>query len=165
MTARMLFFRLGILAATAALSLGYGLEQSWVGAVAAVVLGGFGWFGLKKAQSAWGADLFFGGVVLLVTVGVLLELLTYLLLIAILAGLGSWDLIRFQKRLAHSPESAGIAQVEKQHLGLLGLAVLIGGLLAVVGGIVRIQINFSLTLVLGIVLIVILSEVIRLLRN
>jgi hypothetical protein len=165
MTYRMLFFRVSILTVIVALFLAFGFEQYWLGSVAALGLGWGGWFGLKKARNAWSADLFLAGVVLLVTIGALLDLITNYLLVAILGALGAWDLIRFQKRIAHSPRSEDILQIEKQHLGFLGLTILIGGSLAVVIGIVRMQIGFGVTLISGVILIIILSEIIRQLKN
>ena len=165
MTYRVLILVVSILIAPVALSLAYGLEQYWVGSVAALGLGLWGLYGWKKRQSAWSADLFFGGVVLLVTIGGLLGLMTYLLLLALLSALGAWDLIRFQRRIEHSPLSESILKIEKRHLTLLGLTLLGGGIFAGVMLTVRMQISFSVTLVLGVILIVSLGEIIRLLRN
>ena len=162
---RMLIFTVSNLIAAAALSLAYGLEQYWVGSVAALGLGLWGWYSIKKVQSAWGADLFLAGVVLLVTIGVLLNLITYLLFTALLGALGAWDLIRFQKRIEHSPQSEGILQIDKRHLTLLGFTLLIGGILAGVLGTVRLQLSFGVTLSLGVILIITLGEIIRVVRN
>ncbi len=165
MTYRMMISVVSILIAPVALSLTFGLEQYWVGSVAAVGLGLWGLYGWKKVKSAWSADLFFGGVVLLVTIGGLLGLMTYLLLLALLFALGAWDLIRFQRRIEHSPFSEGILKIEKRHLTLLGLVLLGGGILAVVMLTARMQISFSIMLVLGVILIISLGQIIRMLRN
>jgi hypothetical protein len=74
-------------------------------------------------------------------------------------------LIRFQRRIEHSPFSESILKIEKRHLTLLGLGLLGGGIFAGVMLTVRMQISFSVTLVLGVILIVSLGEIIRLLRN
>jgi hypothetical protein len=165
MTNRMLIFTVSNLIAAAALSLAYGLEQFWVGSIVALGLGLWSWLGMNKFQGAWSANLFFGGVVLLVTIGSLLDLIPYLLFIAILGALGAWDLIRFQKRIEHSPKSEGILQIEKRHLKLLGITFLIGGTLAGVLVTVRMQISFGVALVLGVILIITLGEIIRAVRN
>jgi len=165
MTYRPLILATSILLASLTLSLSYGLEHYWVGSVAALGVGLWGWYGLKNVQSAWGIDLYLVGMVLLVTIGGLLDLMTILLFLTLLSTLGAWDLIRFQRRIEHSPLSDSIPQIEKQHLKLLGLALLGGGILAGVMLTARLQISFSVTLVLGVILIVSLSGIIRLLRN
>jgi hypothetical protein len=165
MTYRMMISVVSILIAPVALSLTYGLEQYWVGSVAALGLGLWGLYAWKKVQSAWIADLFFAGVVLLVTIGGFLGLMTYLLLLALLCALGAWDLIRFQRRIEHSPFSEGILKIEKRHLTLLGLVLLGGGIFAGVMLTARMQISFGITLVLGVILIISLGGILRLLRN
>ena len=165
MTYRMWMSVVSILIAPVVLMLVYGLEQYWIGAAAALGLGSWGLYGWKKVQSAWSADMFFGGVVLLVTIGGLLGLMTYLLLLALLSALGAWDLIRFQRRIEHSPFCESILKIEKRHLTLLGIALLVGGIFA--GGLLtaRMQISFGITLVLGVILIISLGQIIRMLRN
>jgi hypothetical protein len=165
MTYRMWMSVVSILIAPVALMLVYGLEQYWIGAAAALGLGLWGLYGWNKVQSAWSADIFFGGVVLLVTIGGLLGLMTYLLLLALLSALGAWDLTRFQRRIGHSPISKSILKIEKQHLTLLGLALLGGGIFAGLMLTARMQISFGITLVLGVILIISMGEIIRLLRN
>lgn len=165
MTKRMLIFTVSNLIATVALSLAYGLEQFWVGSIAALGLGLWSWIGLNKVRGAWIADLFLMGVVLLVTIGGLLDLIPYLLFIAILGALGAWDLFRFQKRIEHSPKSEEILQIEKRHIILLGLTLAIGGALAGVLGTVRMQLSFGVTLALGVILIITLGEIIRAVRK
>jgi len=154
-----------MLVAIMALVLAYLLEHYWIGSVAALGLGFWGWVGWNKMQSAWIADLFLAGVVLLVMIGGLLDLMTYLLLPAMLAALGSWDLIRFQRRIENSPFSESILKIEKQHLILLGFILMGGCIFAGLMLIARIEISFSVSLVLGVILIISLSQVIRLLRN
>lgn len=152
----------------AALLLAYSLEQIWIGAAAAPGLGvaaWFGWYGKKKTHRDWGVLLFWVGTVLMVTFGVLLHLNAFLLVLAVLGGLGAWDLVRFHTHLADFSVSEKVPQIEKQHLALLGGTLLGGGILAVVVMLVRIQITFFLALVLGVFLIFALSWAIRLLQK
>jgi hypothetical protein len=154
-----------ILIAVAALALAYGQEQFWLGSTAALVLGWWAWSGKKKERSAWSADVFFVGVVLLVTIGTFQGLRTYLLFIAILGALGAWDLLRFHRRVGHAPSSEEMPQIEKRHLGMLGLTLLIAVIVGAVMGIVRMEIRFTVTLILGVILIITLGEVLRFLRS
>ena len=165
MTYRTLMFGVSNLIAAITLMLAFGLEQYWGALAAALGFGLWGWFGLKKVQNAWSADLYLAGVVLLVTLGGLLDLSTYLLFIAILGTLGVWDLVRFHRRISHSPESKGILQVEKRHFALLGLTLLIAAILASFMMMVQIQISFGITLAFGVILIITLGQIVRLLRS
>jgi hypothetical protein len=154
-----------ILIAVAALSLAYGLEQFWLGSAAAIMLGWWAWYGKKKERSAWSADVFMLGVVVLVTIGGFQGLRTYLLFIAILGALGAWDLLRFHRRIGHAPSSEEIPQIEKRHLGLLGLALLIAVIAGGIMAAVRLEINFGITLFFGVLLIITLGEILRFLRS
>lgn len=165
MTYRGLIFGISNLLAAAALALAFGLGQYWGGAAASLGLGLLGWFGLKKVQNTWSADLYLASVVLLVTLGGLLDLITYFLFIAMVGALGVWDLARFQSRIAHAPDSEDILQIEKRHLSLLGLTLLITAILATAMLTVQVQISFGLALTFGVILIITLGQIIRFLRN
>lgn len=162
---RRLMIAASILVAVAALALAYGLEQFWLGSAAALVLGCWAWYGKKKERSAWSADVFIAGMVLLVTIGGFQGLRTYLLFIAILGALGAWDLLRFHRRVGHAPSSEEIPKIEKRHLALLGLTLLIAVILGGVMGIIRMEISFGVTLFLGVLLIITLGEILRFLRS
>lgn len=154
--------------ALAALLLAYGLAQIWIGAAAAPGLGvaaWFGWYGKKKTHRDWGVPIFWVGLVLMMTFGALLHLNAFLLVLAVLGGLGAWDLVRFHSSLADFPASEKVLQIEKQHLALLGGTLLGGGILAAGVMTVRIQLSFFLALVLGVFLIFALSWAIRLLQK
>jgi hypothetical protein len=154
-----------ILIAVAALALAYGQEQFWLGSAVALVLGWWAWYGKKKERSAWSADMFMAGVVLLATIGGFQGLRTFLLFIAILGALGAWDLLRFHRRVGQAPSSEEIPQIEKRHLGLLGLALLIAVVVGGLMGAVRMEIGFGITLFFGVLLIITLGEVLRFLRS
>lgn len=154
--------------AVAALLLAYGLAENWPGAVAALgagLAGVFGWYGKDKNRSDWGINSFWVGIILLVTLGALLDLNAFLLVIAVVSGLGAWDVVRFHKSVADFSASEKILQIEKRHLALLGGTLLAGGILAFAVAGVRIQITFFLSLVLGVILIFALSGIIRLLHK
>lgn len=152
----------------AAFLLAYGLGQIWFGAVAALgvgLAGMYGWYGQDPLRSEWGVHIFWLGSVLLVTFGALLHLNAFLLVFAMVGGLGAWDLLRFHNSVADFSASEKLPQIETQHLTLLALTLLGGGILAVIVMVVRIQITYFLALVLGIFLIFALSWAIRLLQK
>ena len=154
-----------ILIAVLPLLLAYGLEQFWAGAVAAVGLGFWGWYVLKKGKRAWNIDIFLVGVVILTTAGALLGLRMYLLLPAFLCALTSWDLTRFQARMGDSPTSEKLLDIEKRHLSLLGVAIVGGGVSTVITLAFQFQLSFAVTLILGVILVISLGQIYRLSRN
>lgn len=168
MTRRSSVFILCLLIGTASLFIAFSLSGYWVGAAAALglaYLGWYGWHGLKKPLNAWSADLYLGAAILLVTIAAFLDLKVYLLFIAVVCAIGAWDLTRFDKRLTHSPSSEDIPRIEKRHLTLLGITGLAAGLMALLIGTIRLQLNFSISLVLGIGLVISLGQIIRFFRK
>jgi hypothetical protein len=158
-------FLVGVITASTALLLAYGMERSWLGAMMATGLGLFVWLGQNTQKWPWSINLFLVGVVILVIIGALLALKPSLLLIAIIGALTSWDLARFQQRNKHNPVSESTRKIEKRHLSLLGLALGSGGVLAFVVLITQMQLSFGVALISGVVLIISLGQVYRLLRN
>ena len=94
-------------------------------------------------------------------VGALIGLANYLLLLAVLSALGTWDLIRFSKRMAHAQISAETTRIIKHHMRLLGFTLLCGGVLGAGMLIARVQISFSIMVILGIILVISLGEIVR----
>ena len=160
-----LIMPVSILIATLPLLLAYGLEQFWIGSVAAVGLGFWGWYDFKKKKWVWSIDLFLAGVVILATVGALLGLRLFLLLPALLSALTTWDLARFQTRMGDSPASQKLLDIEKRHLSLLGVVIVGGGLSTVITLAFQFQLSFAITLILGVILVISLGQILRLLRN
>lgn len=168
MVNRGIFFAGCLVLSVLALMLAFGLAQIWYGAAVVLgvgLLGVFGWYSKEKTQSDWSIGLFWVGMVLLVAFGAFFDLNTVLLIIAVVGGLGAWDLVRFQKIAEQYSGSEDFLQLEKRHLMLLGITLLGGGILAVAVAFVRIQISFYLALVLGIILIFALSAIIRILKK
>lgn len=157
--------QVGLLTASLALLLAYGMEQLWLGAFIAVGLGFLGWLSQYKHRWYWTIDLFLAGMVLLVSFGTLLGIRLYLLLPAIISALAAWDLIRFEKRIGNIEISEGILKIEKRHLSLLGLALGIGLIFATIVLTIRIQIGFGVVLFLGVILIISIGQIYRWLTN
>ena len=147
------------------LLLAYGLEQFWVGAVAAMGLGFWGWYDLKKGKWAWRIDVFLAGVVILATTGALLGLRLYLLLPALLSAITAWDLARFQTRMGDSPTSEKLLDIEKRHLSLLSVAIVGGGVSTAITLAFQFQLSFAITLILGVILVISLGQIYRLSKN
>jgi hypothetical protein len=154
-----------MLSASFLLLLAFGLERYWVGAIAAAGLGFWGWYDLKKRSWTWAVDLFLVGAVMLVAIGAIMKLRPYLLLPTLLFALVFWDIARFQRRMADSPASQKLMDIERRHLGLLGAVIAVGGVVALVTLAFQVQLSFAVILVLGVVLVISLGQIYRLLRS
>ena len=164
MNSSKLILPVSILIATLPLLLAYSLEQFWIGAVAAMGLGFWGWYDFREGKWAWSIDIFLAGVVILSTIGALLGLGLFLLLPALLSALTAWDLARFQTRMGDSPTSQKLLEIEKRHLSLLGVVIVGGGVSTIITFVFKFQLSFSITLILGIILVISLGQIYRFLR-
>lgn len=158
-------FLTSVFMAAGALLLVYGLEQLWLGAITAIGLGFFCWLSLYKQKWSWSAHLFLIGVGVLVIVGVLLGLRLYFLFPAILSALAAWDLARFQQRINDTQGLENLHTIEKRHIGLLLLALGIGGILSGMVLVTQVQISFGITLALGVILIISFGQIYRMLKS
>ena len=156
---------LSMLSASFLLLLAFGFERYWVGAIAAAGLGFWGWYDSKKKEWTWGVDIFLVGAVMLVTIGAIMKLRLYLLLPALLFALVFWDVARFQRRMADSPASQKLVEIERRHLGLLGVVIAVGGVVAFITLAFQVQLSFAVILILGVVLVISLGQIYRLLRS
>jgi hypothetical protein len=158
-------FLMSLIVAVVATLLAYVLELLWLGAMTAVGLGLLNWFSQYKQKWFWSTHLFLIGIGVLVIFGVLLGLRLYFLLPAILGALAAWDLARFQQRINETQRSAPPKTIEKRHIGLLLLALGIGGILSSMVLVTQVQISFGITLTLGVILVISLGQIYRILRN
>ena len=154
-----------MLSASFLLLLAFGLERYWVGVFAVAGLGFWGWYDFKKREWTWSVDIFLVGALMLVTIGAILRLRLYLLLPTLLFTLVFWDLARFQRRMAGSPASQKLGDIENRHLGLLSVVVIVGGVVALITFAFQVQISFIVILILGVVLVISLGQIYRLLRS
>jgi hypothetical protein len=154
-----------MLSATFLLLLAFGLERYWVGVIAAAGLGFWGWYDIKKRKWTWAVDMFLVGAVMLVTIGAIMKLRLYLLLPTLLFALVFWDIARFQRRMADSPASQKLTDIERRHLSLLGVVIAVGGVAALITQAIQVQLSFAVILILGVVLVISLGQIYRLLRS
>jgi hypothetical protein len=163
-----MFFTVSTVLAGGALMLAYGLEQVWFGVALGLAAGltkAASWMNKhRKLDSLLAASSFYG-ILGLAALGVFLDLNSVLLIAAVVSGLGAWDMVRFQKSLQLYAPSTDILQIERQHLLLLGITLVAGGILAVMVVFIQLQISFYLVLVLAVLLILALSLFIRLIQK
>jgi len=158
-------FLISVLIAVFAVLLAYVVNSYWLGALVAMSLGFLGWFGQYKQRWPWSIHLFLSGTVVLVIIGVIIGLNLYFFLPAILSAMAAWDLARFQQRVIDTQGLENIPNVEKRHLSLLALSLGSGGIFAGVVLTMRIQFNFGITLVLGVILIISFGQIYRIVNN
>jgi hypothetical protein len=158
-------FLVSVIMVVVALILAYGLERLWLGALIAVGLGFFSWLSQYQQKWSWSVHLFLTGIGVLVIAGVLLGLRLYLLFPAVLGALAAWDLARFQQRINDTQRLENLHTIEKRHITLLLLALATGGFLSVMVLVTHLQISFSITLVLGMILIISFGQIYRMLKN
>lgn len=165
---RQVFFTVCTVLAGGALMLAYGLEQIWFGialGLAAGLINAASWMNKRRELDSLLAASSFLGILGLAALGAFLDLNPVLLIAAVIGGVGAWDLVRLQKSLQPYAPSEDILQLERQHLRLLGITLLAGGMLAVVVAFVQLQIGFYLVLVLAVLLILALSLFIRMIQK
>ena len=104
-------------------------------------------------------------LMVLVIIGAMLDLRSFLLVPAILGSLATWDSARFQQRMGDTPISDSIREIEKRHLGLLTLTLFSGGIIAGVVLTARMHISFGIALVFGVILIISFGQIYRMLMN
>ena len=149
--------RLAALALLASvMALGFGLSGHPLIGLAAAVLGA-GWLLItwRLAAGSPAPDdlglLVFTGIA---AWGLYQGLSAWLALVGVLLALAAWDMGRFMRRQALVLNNVAAARMERTHLVRLGLALggglLLGGLTLVV----RIQFDFGLALVIGIIAVV-----------
>ena len=55
--------------------------------------------------------------------------------------------------------------IERRHLGLLGVVIAVGGVIAFISLTFQVQLSFAAILILGVVLVISLGQIYRLLRS
>jgi hypothetical protein len=168
------------LVATAAMALGYGLNEQFLGVLLFIALGLLWLVGQRYAVQAF-AGLGLLGFTTGALLGALYGIANGWLLVGIAAALVTWDLHHFilHMRVAE-PEDADNAEanrafanfrnenmraLERAHLQRLALVTAAGLLLGGLALTIRLTLRFGVVLVLGLVAIFGLSRLIRYLRQ
>jgi len=182
------------LVAAAALALGYGLNQQFVGSLIFIALGLLWLVGQRYAQTA-SAGLGLLGFAVGALLGTLYGVQSGWLLVGITAALVAWDLHHFiqhlrinEQRAPDTENSAATAtdtetdadtprldtrarleaearMLEREHLRRLAIVSGLGLLLGALALTVRLTLSFGVIVVLGVVAIFALSRLIRYLRQ
>jgi hypothetical protein len=92
-------------------------------------------------------------VVIAAALGILAEMPSLAMLVAILAALAAWDLNAFQARLALAPKDEKTLALEKAHLLRLGWVLGAGLFLSLAGLLVQIRLSLLWAMLLGVVVV------------
>lgn len=131
----------------ACLGLAYGLAGIWYIAIifliAAIV-----WLFLRKESEFWSTSFLMFTGFLLAAIGLSIHLSLPVMLIAGSASLAFWDLSNFRNSTASNRTSEPEVSLERHHLKLLLAALGTGGLLALLGSSMNLQLPFALSALL-----------------
>ena len=109
------------------------------------------WFWVKKISLFWSAALYLMGYVLLAATGIIIDLSLLLMLIAGTTTLASWELMQFTPQLTKDGRPQMNDLLEAYHLKALGLVILSGLILTLFGTALSLEIPFSITILLVII--------------
>lgn len=136
-----------LLAAVAALSIGYALGQHRLIALALVFFG-FIWLVARRRNSSGIGGLVMTSFLLAGGLGPLFGAPAWLMLLAIVTTLGAWDLDHFMLRLSGIDQVDYSTGLRRSHLTRLGLVQGLGFLLGLLALTLRTSIPLALTMLL-----------------
>ncbi len=143
----------------AALVLAFAIPGFWLAAAAVAVLGAAVWI-VSERRWTWASGLWLIGVALLSLAATVLSRSAWLPLVAQLAALAVWDLVRFEQRTSQA-EAQGVEDLSQRHLRRLGVAVALGGSLAGISLLIRAPLGFWPTLAAAVVFVLLLIGAFR----
>jgi hypothetical protein len=158
------FFWGHMLAAVAALAIGYAARGLGACSLGLVLLGVL-WLASQQRKS-WGAEgLMLFAFVVSAVVGFYFEIPAWLMLVAIVATLGAWDLYHFLMRLNGAEQVEFASGLGREHLRRLGLVELVGLLLGLATLTFHLSVPFWWEALLAIVTVLGISLLIRRIRR
>ncbi len=150
--------------ATLALALGYAREARWE-EWALIAGAGVLWLIGQQMTWRWMPAIGFAFFVSMAARGAWLHLQAALMLVAVVAAMTAWDLSEFQLRLPPTRPVGSTLDLERQHLWRLVLVDALGLALAALALEVRIDLGLGSALLLGVLVVVGLSQAVRFLRR
>ena len=146
--------------AAGGLALAYAVRLQWAGALIVVALGGLWLLGERRGWG-WTGGVGLSGCVAAAVAGIWSDLPALWMLVSVVSTMVAWDLHRFERRRSMAGDVEAMDEVARIHLQrvllVAGLGILLGGITLGTG----LQLNFAWALVLGAVLILALSRVLR----
>lgn len=142
----------------------YAWAEMWVWAAAILLLGVL-WLAQSWHGQRWLPTLALLLLILAALMGAFFNLSSFWLLTSLVAALIAWDLDYFSSTLDDAPDIRDEASLKRRHFQRLGIVAGLGWLMGVAALNVRFTFGFSLTLLLGLVLIASLGGAIRHIRR
>ena len=152
--------RLTIILATLSLALAYAWQAGWLGSGLVLAVGVL-WLVAGQQTWAWLGTLLFVGLAGLAGFGAWLGLSPFFMLFGFISALAAWDLTTFRQQLQQSDVVEPETTLQRDHLRRLGLVTGLGLLLGTVALTIQFQLNLLWALLLGFLIIIGLSRVIR----
>lgn len=153
-----------IMAATASLALGYGAGTSRIWMLSIVALGLL-WLIGRRLQRPWVGSLLFIVFIAVAALGLSLGVSPGWMLAAAVAALMAWDLEWFWWRTVRVAHVESERELIRHHMSRLLAAISVGLLLGGLSLDWRIELNFWMALLLGLLAIISLSRALRALRD
>jgi len=147
MTLRNRLFAVFLVLFVVCLAAGYAMSGRWVGTAIAVLMGPAWWFARKSTASALPQICLFGSVALAVA-GRLTGSPAILMIVGSAATLAVWDLLLLDSALNKKSSAGDARQYENAHLRSLMLALGLGLLVAVLAGLIQLQVPFFVLMLL-----------------
>ena len=154
----------GTVLAAAALSMGYGLDGLWGGAVAALVVGAF-WLAGQWRKWGWAASMALVLLIGVAAVGMGGGIGGGWMLVGVVVALVAWDLDRFAWRMRVVGCVEGVDALERRHLWRLLIVAGAGLLLGAVALSVKIRLGFAVAFLLAFLAVLGLSRVVGFLQR
>jgi len=156
--------RISVIVAMAALALGYGLGDVWIGVGPVLAVGVLWLIGLRPGWG-WIAS---PGLVLwtaAAAVGLWAGLGAGWMLVGVVAALSAWDLDHFTRRLGAAGRVEQAVAMERAHLVRLLAVDAVGLALGGLALTVHVRLGFGIALILALVAVWGLSRAVRFLQN
>jgi hypothetical protein len=150
-----------VIVAVLALGIGYVLGGSWIGAAAAVGIGGAWLLVHLLSDRPAGNLLAWLCLTSVAAIGVAIGLPAGFMLVAAVAALCAWDIAHYEQRRDEVSRVDSSDAMERQHLIRLAITAAGGLALGAAALLVRVNFGFGVAIVLAIVAVVLLSQLAR----
>lgn len=150
----------------AALAAGYALHGYWPGSLVSLGFAAL-WVLIRRRsiRAAWASSLLFVLATGAAVVGVLIELVPWLMLLALSAALAAWDLDFFLRRMEAADLILDRVRLERQHLLKLGVVEMIALTFGGLALLIHLQVGFGVEVLLGVLAVGLITQTVGFIRQ